>query len=210
MVETVTKRPKKKRVRVVRNKFIAGFLALIPIYITFILLRFVVGIAPDFTFIRQIPPFSANEVLADIVEFIGVLIAIFTIGIVVSNVIGKRLFSFFENIMERVPLINTIYISSKQIIQTLTLPGKGNFKQVVLIEYPRKELWTIAFVTAYSTSKSGAKYVHVFLPTTPNPTSGFMLFLKESDVRPSGMTIEEGLKALISGGMVAPENNQLP
>ena len=210
MVETASKRPKKKRVRVVRNKFLAGFLALIPIYITFLLLRFVVGIAPDFTFIRQIPPFSTNEVLADIVEFIGVLIVIFAIGIVVSNVIGKRLFSFFENIMERVPLINTIYISSRQIIQTLTLPGKGNFKQVVLIEYPRKELWTIAFVTAYSTSESGKKYVHVFLPTTPNPTSGFMLFLKETDIRPSGMTIEEGLKTLISGGMVAPEINQLP
>ncbi len=100
---------------------------------------------------------------------------IFAIGIVISNVIGKRLFSFFENIMERVPLINTIYISSRQIIQTLTLPGKGNFKQVVLIEYPRKELWTIAFVTAYSTSQSDKKYVHVFLPTTPNPPSDLHL-----------------------------------
>ena len=112
--------------------------------------------------------------------------------------------------MEKLPLINTIYTSSRQIMQTLTMPGKGNFKQVVLIEYPRKGLWTLAFVTAYSKSKSGEQYVHVFLPTTPNPTSGFMLFIKEKDIRPSGLSIEEGLKTLISGGMISSEKNQLP
>ena len=95
-------------------------------------------------------------------------------------------------------------------MQTLTMPGKGNFKQVVLIEYPRKELWTIAFVTGYSKSQSGEQYVHVFLPTTPNPTSGFMLFLNEKDILPSGMNVEEGLKTLISGGMVSPDKNKLP
>jgi len=201
---------KKKPVRLVRNKFLTGLLTLLPIYITYLLLRFIIGIAPNIPYLRTIPYLSDNEILVNIIEFIGALIVIFIIGIVVSNVVGKRLFSLFENIMERVPLINTIYTSSRQIMQTLTMPGKGSFKQVVLIEYPRKDLWTLAFVTAYSKSKSNEQYVHVFLPTTPNPTSGFMLFVKEKDVKPSGMTVEEGLKTLISGGMIAPDNNQLP
>ena len=186
---------KKKPVRLVRNKFLTGILTLLPIYITYLLLRFIIGIAPNIPYLRTIPYLSNNLILVNIIEFIGALIVIFIIGIIVSNVVGKRLFSLFENIMEKVPLINTIYTSSRQIMQTLTMPGKGNFKQVVLIEYPRKGLWTLAFVTAYSKSKSDEPYVHVFLPTTPNPTSGFMLFVKEIDVRSSGMTIEEGVTA---------------
>jgi uncharacterized membrane protein len=204
------KTTKKTPVRIVRNKFITGILTLLPIYITYLLLRFIIGIAPDIPYLRTITFFSNNEILANIIEFIGALVVIFIIGIVVSNVIGKRLFTFFESIMEKVPLISTIYTSSRQIMQTLTMPSKGSFKQVVLIEYPRKGLWTLAFVTAYSKSESGEQYVHIFLPTTPNPTSGFMLFVKEKDIRQSGLSVEEGLKTLISGGMVAPKNNQLP
>ena len=205
-----SKKNKKTSVRIVRNKFITGLLTLLPIYITYVLLRFVIGFAPDLPILRTIPFLENNEMLADIIEFLIVLVLIFFIGLFVSNVIGKRLFRLFEIIMERVPLINTIYNSSRQIMQTLTLPGKGNFKKVVLIEYPKKDLWTLAFVTGYSKSKSGEQYVHIFVPTTPNPTSGFMLFLNEKNIRPSGMTVEEGLKTLISGGMVAPEENNLP
>jgi len=204
------KTTKKTPIRLVRNKFLTGILTLLPIYITYLLIRFIVGIAPDIPYLKTIPFFSNNEVLASIIEFLVALLVIIFIGLVVSNVVGKRLFAFFENIMEKLPLINTIYTSSRQIMQTLTMPGKGNFKQVVLIEYPRKGLWTLAFVTAYSKSQSGEQYVHVFLPTTPNPTSGFMLFVKEKDVRPSGLSIEEGLKTLISGGMISSEKNQLP
>lgn len=204
------KTTKKTPIRLVRNKFLTGILTLLPIYVTYQLLRFIIGIAPDIPYLKTIPFFSNNEVLASIIEFIVALLVIIFIGLVVSNVVGKRLFAFFESIMEKLPLINTIYTSSRQIMQTLTMPGKGNFKQVVLIEYPRKGLWTLAFVTAYSKSQSGEQYVHVFLPTTPNPTSGFMLFVKEKDVRPSGLSIEEGLKTLISGGMISSEKNQLP
>lgn len=204
------KTTKKTPVRIVRNKFITGILTLLPIYITYLLLRFIIGIAPNFPYLRTIPFFINNEILADIIEFLGALVVIFFIGIVVSNVVGKRLFALFESFMERVPLINTIYTSTRQIMKTLTMPGKGNFKQVVLIEYPRKGIWTLAFVTAYSKSESGEQYVHVFLPTTPNPTSGFMLFIKEKDVQSSGLSIEEGLKTIISGGMISSDKNKLP
>lgn len=204
------KTTKKTPVRIVRNKFLTGILTLLPIYITYLLLRFIIGIAPNIPYLRTIPFFINNEILADIIEFLGALVVIFFIGIVVSNVVGKRLFALFESFMERVPLINTIYTSTRQIMKTLTMPGKGNFKQVVLIEYPRKGIWTLAFVTAYSKSESGEQYVHVFLPTTPNPTSGFMLFIKEKDIQSSGLSIEEGLKTIISGGMISSDKNKLP
>lgn len=204
------KTTRKKPVRLIRNKFLTGILTLLPIYITYLLVRFIVGIAPNIPYLKTIPFFSDNEALASIIEFLVALLVIILIGVIVGNVVGKRLFTFFERFMEKLPLVNIIYTSSRQIMQTLTMPGKGNFKQVVLIEYPRKELWTLAFVTAYSKSKSGKQYVHVFLPTTPNPTSGFMLFVKEKDVRPSGLSIEEGLKTLISGGMISSKQNQLP
>ncbi|MEE8341908.1 MAG: DUF502 domain-containing protein [Candidatus Neomarinimicrobiota bacterium] len=206
----VKKIKRKKPGRLLRYKFLTGLLTLLPIYVTYLLIRFIVGIAPNIPYLKTIPFFSDNEALASILEFLVALLVIIFIGVIVGNVVGKRLFAFFERFMEKLPLVNIIYTSSRQIMQTLTMPGKGNFKQVVLLEYPRKELWTLAFVTAYSKSKSGEQYVHIFLPTTPNPTSGFMLFVKEKDVRPSGLTIEEGLKTLISGGMISSEKNQLP
>jgi uncharacterized membrane protein len=193
-----------------RNKFLTGILTMIPLYVTYFLVKFIIQIAPDLPILRKIPFLAESEFLVSLLGFLAVIAFLFLLGIIVSNVIGKRLFSLFERLMEKVPLVNTIYLSSRQIIQTLALSGKGNFKKVVFIEYPRKGLWTLAFVTASSKSKKGVEYVHVFVPTTPNPTSGIVIFLKASDVRPSGMNVEEGLKALISGGIVAPVDNQLP
>ncbi len=193
-----------------RNKFLTGILTMVPLYVTYFLIKFIIQIAPDLPILRKIPFLAEREFLVSLLGFLVGITILFLLGIVVSNVVGKRLFSLFERIMAKVPLVNTIYLSSRQITQTLAHSGKGNFKKVVFIEYPRKGLWTLAFVTASSLSESSVEYVHVFIPTTPNPTSGIVIFLKASDVRPSGMSVEEGLKALISGGIVAPQDNQLP
>jgi uncharacterized membrane protein len=201
---------KKSAWSTIRNKFLTGILTIIPLYVTYIMIKFIIEIAPDFPFLRTIPFLAERDFLVSLIGFISVIILLFLLGVVVSNVIGKRLFNLFERIMAKVPLINTIYLSSRQIMQTLAMSGKGNFKQVVYIEYPKKGLWTLAFVTAFSKSVKGDEYVHVFVPTTPNPTSGLVIFLKADSVIPSGMNVEEGLKALISGGIVAPETNQLP
>lgn len=203
-------KPKKSTWSKFRNKFLTGILTIIPLYVTYFLIKFIIEIAPDLPFLRNIAFLAERDFLVDLLGFISVIILLFLLGVIVSNVVGKRLFNLFEKIMGKVPLVNTIYVSSRQIMQTLAMSGKGNFKQVVYIEYPRKGLWTLAFVTAFSKSAKGVEYVHVFVPTTPNPTSGIVIFLKASDVRPSGMNVEEGLKALISGGIVAPDTNQLP
>jgi uncharacterized membrane protein len=102
------------------------------------------------------------------------------------------------------PLIKTVYSSSKQIIQTATLPGKSAFKRVVLVDYPKQGVKVIGFVTGSTTMKDGEKYCSVFVPTTPNPTSGFLLFFQEKDIVDTSLTVEHGMKLLLSGGILTP------
>ena len=111
--------------------------------------------------------------------------------------------------MSRIPLVNTIYKTIKQITSTLTGTNKKAFKKVVLIQYPREGLWTITMVTGESKDKNGIDYYHIFVPTTPNPTSGFMLIVPKVDTQETKMSVEEGLKIIISGGLLAPELNEI-
>jgi len=194
----------------IRNKLLAGLLTLVPLYITYILVMFFIEIAPDLPILNTISFLEKHPFLFEFLGFVIAILFTFFLGVIVTNVLGSKLFKLFEKTMTKVPLIGTIYNSSRQILQTLALSGKGNFKEVVLVEYPKQNTWTLAFVTAYSKNKEGDEFVHLFVPTTPNPTSGVMIFVKSKLVRDSKMTVEEGLKALISGGMIAPEINNLP
>ena len=137
--------------------------------------------------------------------FILTILFLYTLGLLISNVLGKKIYSFFENLLDRIPIVSNVYKSIKQITSTLSMPQSKAFQKVVLIQYPRKGLWTICMVTGETKSKEGIFY-NVFVPTTPNPTSGYLLFVKSSDTRPIDLTVEEGLKIIISGGMIGPEN----
>ena len=137
------------------------------------------------------------------------VVSIYVIGMVISNVIGKKLYSLFESLLSKIPFVNYIYRTIKQITETFGGSQRDAFKKVVYIEYPRREIWTIAMVTGDSKDKSGVEYYQIFLPTTPNPTSGFMLYVKKTDVNETNLSIDEGLKIIISGGMLAPEINDI-
>ena len=128
---------------------------------------------------------------------------------IVSNVLGKKIYAFFESILSKIPLVSYIYNTIKQITDTLTVSQKQAFKKVVYIEYPKERIWTIALVTGESKDKEGNEYYQVFVPTTPNPTSGFMLYIKKKDTKDTALSIDEGLKIVISGGMLAPETNDI-
>jgi len=136
--------------------------------------------------------------------FILTILFLYALGLLVSNVLGKKLYKIFENILNRIPVVSNIYKSIKQITSTLSMPQSKAFQKVVLIQYPRKGLWTICMVTGETKTKEGIFY-NVFVPTTPNPTSGYLLFVKSSDTKPIDLTVEEGLKIIISGGMIGPE-----
>ena len=158
----------------------------------------------EFIFTDKVPQY-----IPQLAGFILTILFIYFIGIFVSNVLGKRVYIWFENILSRIPVVNSVYRTIKQITTSLSGPDRQAFKKVVFIEYPRKGIWTLAMVTGESTNEKGDKYYHIFVPTTPNPTSGYMLYVPQRDTHESNMTIEEGLKIIISGGMLAPKINIL-
>lgn len=135
-----------------------------------------------------------------------ILVTLYLIGYLASNVIGKRFFNLVEKILNRIPIIKTTYQIGKQVSVALSLPEKQIFKRVVLVEYFRLGTLTIGFVTGTILDKANnKKLLKVFIPTVPNPTSGIFVILKESKVIESGWSVEQAMKIVISGGIIGPE-----
>jgi len=145
------------------------------------------------------------------IGFVSGLLLILLIGFVASNIIGNRLINFFDKIFQRVPITRGIYTSAKQIIDAFTVQGKNAFQKVVLLEYPRKGLYVIGFVTGQSRGeiqeKTAEETLNIFVPTTPNPTSGMLILAPRHEVTELKMTVEEGMKVIISGGLFSPADN---
>ena len=189
-----------------KSKIFAGIAALFPIYLTYIVLKFL------FVTLEKISAPMLKKIEFEIpgLGILLTLILIYLLGLVVTNFLGRKIFNLGERILTKVPIVNTIYTTLKQITDTFTKGTAETFEGAVYIQYPRKDLWTMAFISGESTSKEGVSYYHLFVPTTPNPTSGFFLMIPRADTIPTGMSVEEGLKTIISGGMLAPEENPLP
>ena len=147
--------------------------------------------------------------IPELAGFILTILFIYVIGILVSNVLGKQVYIWIEDVLFKIPIVNTVYRTIKQIITSISGPERQAFKKVVFIEYPRKGIWTLTLVTGESANKKGEKFYHIFVPTTPNPTSGYMLYIPQKDTQESELSIEEGLKIIVSGGMLAPNTNKL-
>jgi len=132
------------------------------------------------------------------------------VGFLAAGLAGRTLVHIGERILSRMPIVRSVYGTLKQIFETVLAQSSRSFREVVLIEYPRRGVGAIAFVTGPTRgevqARSGEELVNVFLPTTPNPTSGFLLFVPKSDLVHLDMTIEEGIKLVISGGIVAPKS----
>lgn len=184
-----------------------GLLVSIPLALSFFVLQFF------YVFI--------DKKVADLVDqFIGFripglglilfLITLYLIGFSARRVLGKRFLRFIENIVSRIPIINTTYNVGKQLSETLSLPEKQVFKRVVLVDFFQPGVWTVGFVTGTVLErKSGETLLKVFIPTAPNPTSGFLVMLKESRTIDPKWSLEEGIRTVISGGIIGPaEINQ--
>jgi len=134
------------------------------------------------------------------------LVVLYLLGLIVSNVVGRQIFRLVEGIAKRIPLVKTTYNVGRQLSSTLSLPEKQVFKRAVLVEYLKPGMWTIGFVTGTLMDKSNSEelLLKVFIPTPPNPISGTMIVVRESQTRDPGWTIEQALKAVISGGVISP------
>ena len=180
----------------IKRRILAGLLAMLPLVATYwvvsILFKFLGDLASPFL-----------EQLGIKIPGLGIiltLLVIFLIGLFVTNVLGRTILTWGEKILSRLPIINTIYGTVKQITNAFSGPNVKSFKKVILIEYPRRDLWTMCFVTNESKNKKGTLFYHVFVPTTPNPTSGFLLMFPVEDVIYLNMSFEEASKFIVSAG----------
>ncbi len=194
----------------VRRYLIAGLLVWLPIWATLVILKFLVDIMDNT--LRLIPAeYQPDRLLGFHIPGLGLLISLAILiltGMLVSNFIGARLVAIGEYILAKIPLVRTIYSAIKKVLETLFSPSDQSFRKVLLVEYPRKGLWSIAFQTGNGSEELNkllsTDLVSIFIPTTPNPTSGFLMMVPRSEVIELEMNIEDALKYVISLGVVQP------
>ena len=196
----------------IRGYFLTGIIVTAPIGLTFYVSLLFIGFIDSK--VRNIIPvkYHYDNILPFEVPGIGLLIVFIMltfIGFLTAGIIGRYIIKLGERIIARLPIIRSVYGALKQIFESVLKTSSKSFREVVLIEYPRKGIWAIGFITGdtqgevQETSKD--ELVNVFLPTTPNPTSGFLLFVPRKDLRVLNMNVEEGIKMVISGGIVTPK-----
>lgn len=191
--------------------FISGLLVWLPIWVTLLVIKFLVDILSN-TLLLLPPQYRPDALLGFHVPGIGVIITllvIFVTGMIVANFVGSRLLVLWDSIMGRIPLVRSLYMGVKQVAQTLLSPGGQSFRKVLLVEYPRKGMWSIAFQTSETTpfisqALNAEEMVSLFIPTTPNPTSGFLLMLPRKEVIELDLSVDQALKFVISLGVVPP------
>lgn len=188
----------------VKKYIIRGLLAIIPIALTYFALMIL------YNTIDQRAVKLVDKLIGLNFPGLGlilVLVSLYLLGLIASNFIGKKTFNLVEKITHRIPLINTVYKIGQQLGTTLSLPGKQVFKKAVLVEYLKQGTWTIGFVTGGVTVRDveEEKFLKVFVPTPPNPTTGTMIIVRESRTRDPGWTLEEALRTVLSGGIIGPE-----
>jgi uncharacterized membrane protein len=205
-----------------KNDLIAGLLVVIPLATTIWLSVTVATWAIDFLtrIPKQINPFDGlNPWLTNLLNVsVGLavpLLSILIIGLMARNIVGRWLLDFGEQFLQAIPLAGSVYKTLKQILETLLRDSKTRFRRVVMVEYPRAGVWTLGFVTGKVSSQlqsrlPNTKMISVFIPTTPNPTSGWYAIVAESEAIDVDISIEDAFKVLISGGIVSPEEASMP
>ena len=195
-----------------KANLIAGLLFLIPLVATFVALRVLVRWVDSSLLLlpAQYRPEAFLPFKLPGLGFILLFAVVLVTGLLVRNFLGRKLVKLWDALLSKIPLVSTLYGAVKQLVETIFGSSTKDFQRVVLIEYPRRGVYTLAFVTGIAVGeiqrKTANQVVNVFVPTTPNPTSGFYLMVPEEDLTPLEMSVEDAFKVLISGGIVNPEN----
>lgn len=207
-----TEPPKQTLFAWLRGRFFAGVVIAAPIAISVGVVYWLITVI-DARVKPLLPPILDPETYTNIaIPGVGVLVAIIgltLLGAVATNLIGRSAVSLTDRVLSRIPVVSNIYGAFKQLFDLLASNDQASFKEVVLVEYPKKGTWCIGFLTAKAKgevrSKLGDAFTGVFVPTTPNPTSGFLMYLHTSEIIHLKMSIEEGAKMIISAGLVVPD-----
>ena len=201
---------KSPRVKLLRRYLVAGLLIWAPLAVTFLLLRFAVNVM-DKTLAIIPTQFRPEELLGFHIPGLGVIltfIVLFITGMLAANFVGRYVVGGWESLLDRIPIVRTIYGGAKNFAEIVFSDSNDSFKQVLLIEYPRKGLFSLAFQTSSELgevqARTGQDVVCCFVPTTPNPTSGFVIMVPREDIKVLDMDVDEALKMIISLGVVVP------
>lgn len=195
----------------IRRYLIAGLLVWIPVWTTFFVLNFLIDIFDGI--IRLLPSaYQPEQLFGFPVPGLGLvvsLVVVFTTGLLVTNFLGRKIVAVSESLLDRIPLVRTIYRAVKQVMETIFSSSNDSFRKVLLVEYPRHGSWSIGFQTSTASSKvsepTGKTLLSVFVPTTPNPTSGFLIMVPVEETQELNMSVDEALKLVISLGVVQPQ-----
>ena len=195
----------------VKRYLAAGLLVWFPLGVTFLTLRFLVNLM-DRTLLLVPTPLRPENLVGFRIPGLGVILTfvlLFATGALALNFFGKQLIEGWERLLSRIPLVSWVYGGVKQVAETLLSPKAEAFRKVLLLEYPRKGIWSLGFQTSATLDEVQARtekeVICVFVPTTPNPTSGFIMLVPKEDVVELDMTVDEALRMVISLGVVVPE-----
>ncbi|WP_083562918.1 DUF502 domain-containing protein [Oceanococcus atlanticus] len=197
-----------------RRWLIAGLLVWLPLVATLLVLRLVVELL-DKSLVLLPPPWRPENLLGVDVPGLGIVLSLIIVlgtGATVANIIGRRVVEVTEAALERIPLVRSVYGGVKKLTGAVMSGDSQTFRKVLLVQYPRRDCWTLAFQTAdpaRSVSDKAGDVVTVYVPTTPNPTSGFVVFLPRADVQELDMSIEDALQLIMTLGVVTPEKAAL-
>src|SRR3990167_8293306 len=201
-------------IKYLRTRFISGLLVWLPIWVTLLAVKFL-GDLLSKSLLLLPPEWQPDGLLGVHVPGIGViitLVVIFLTGVLAANVLGRGFVSLWDAVVERIPLVRTVYTGVKQVTETLFKPGGQSFRKVLLVEYPCPGVWSIAFQTGEVRKEieeqvNAGPMVSYFIPTPPNPTSGFLMMAPKNKVIEVEMSVDQALKFVISLGVVSPIGN---
>lgn len=189
---------------------VAGLLVWVPLGITLLVVRLLVGWL-DSSLLLLPEHYRPENLLGFHIPGLGVvlsLLIVFTTGVLAANLFGRSLVSIWEHLLARIPLVRSVYSGAKQLAETMFSEAGQSFRKVLLVEFPRKGLWTLAFQTGAGVGeaqlKTGCDVINIYVPTTPNPTGGYFVMVPREDVIELEMSVDEGLKMLMSMGAVVP------
>ena len=196
-------------INTMRNQFLIGLVVAVPLVVTYLVLAWLFDTVDNILqpVIRLITGYSLPGA-----GLVATLILIYVIGLISSNVFGNHLIRFGENQLNRIPLVRTLYSSIKQVMENFSDRGKNALLQVVMVEYPAKGIMSLAFVTCETPDKTGNKLLTLLIPTAPNPLSGFVIFVPETQVIRTGMKLDDALRLMVTCGAIMPgeTNNGKP
>lgn len=198
--------------RHIRRRLLSGFLVIVPLWITFVVLKMLfhamasllVPILDELPFLGEI----SDEVLA-LIAVAVFLVTVYFIGTISAFVMGRRFVAIGERVILRIPVVKSIYSAVRQVVDTFAISEKAQLKSVVLVQYPRPGLYAIGFVTGTVMDNTGRKLYKIFIPHAPNPMSGFLHLMTEDEFISTNLPVEEGIKMIVSIGVISPNQIEI-